>query len=254
WEQYRVDALACAAGLVAAGVRPGDRVGLLAENRVEWLIADLGILTAAAVNVPPHAPLTARQVQFQLARAEVCWLFVSTREQLDKIREIRRELPHLRGIVVFNSAAAGGDAVSWAGFLQRGRQALPRVQGELDRREVALGTDDLATIMYTSGTTGNPKGVMLTHGNLLSNASAALAVAPWTAEDVALTWLPLSHIYARTVDHYQKLVAGVMLCLAESAETLVQDLADTQPTHLSCVPRFYEKVLAAVASPTPEKT
>jgi long-chain acyl-CoA synthetase len=254
WEQYRADALACAAALVAAGVQPGDRVGLLAENRVEWLLADLGILTAAAVNVPPHAPLTARQVQFQLADAGVCWLFVSTREQLDKIREIRRELPDLRGVVVFNGIAAGDGVVSWAGFLQRGRQVLPRIQVELDRREAALGADDLATIMYTSGTTGNPKGVMLTHGNLLSNACAALAVAPWTPEDVALTWLPFSHIYARTVDHYQKLVAGVTLCLAESAETLVQDLADTQPTHLSCVPRFYEKVLAAVASPTPDKT
>src|SRR5687767_7131510 len=93
WEQYRADALACAAALAEAGVGPGDRVGLLAENRVEWLIADMAILAAAAVNVPPHAPLTARQVQFQLADAGACWLFVSTRAQLDKVRQVRDELP-----------------------------------------------------------------------------------------------------------------------------------------------------------------
>src|SRR5262245_25712308 len=82
WDQYRAYALACAAALIDAGVQPGDRVGLLAENRVEWLIADMGILAASAVNVPPHAPLTSRQIHFQLADAGVCWLFVSNREQL----------------------------------------------------------------------------------------------------------------------------------------------------------------------------
>src|SRR5437763_3574212 len=101
WEQYRADALACAAALVESGVAPGDRVGLLAENRLEWLIADMGLLTAGAVNVPPHAPLTARQVHFQLDDAGVSWLFVSTREQLDKVRQVRADLPSLRGVVVF---------------------------------------------------------------------------------------------------------------------------------------------------------
>src|SRR5713101_7376923 len=103
-EQYRADALACAAALIEVGIRPGDRVGLLAENRVEWLIADMGILAAAAVNVPPHAPLSARQIHFQLADAGVRWLFVSSREQLEKVQQVRAELPLVQGIVVFDES------------------------------------------------------------------------------------------------------------------------------------------------------
>ena len=174
WEQYRADVLACAAALVDFGIAPGDRVGLLAENRVEWLVADMGIMAAAAVNVPPHAPLAARQVHYQLDDAGASWLFVSTLAQLEKIWPVLPELPALQGVVLFDRPAVIPSSRhpvihSWSGFLQHGRRALPRLRHELARRETALGPDFLATIMYTSGTTGNPKGVMLTHGNLLSN-------------------------------------------------------------------------------------
>jgi long-chain acyl-CoA synthetase len=254
WLRYRQEVVAAAAALVDVGVNPGDRVGLLAENSVDWLIADMAILTAGAVHVGPHAPLTARQVHYQLADAEVCWLFVSGVGQLDKIRAIRRELPQLRGVVVFDSKAAGPDALAWEAFRQRGRSLLPQLAGEIARREETLGRDDLATIMYTSGTTGNPKGVMLTHGNLVSNALGCIAACPYPPDSVILSWLPYSHIYARTVDHYTSLAAGITLALAESADTLVENLAEIQPTHMASVPRFYEKLLAAVASPNPEET
>jgi long-chain acyl-CoA synthetase len=254
WEQYRADSLACAAALAEAGIAPGDRVGLVSENCLEWLIADMGLLTAGAVNVPPHAPLTAKQIHFQLAETGARWLFVSGREQADKARQIRAELPALRGAVAFDGAAAGDGVQSWAGFLQRGRQALGRQAAELARREEALGPEDLATIMYTSGTTGNPKGVMLTHGNLLSNSLASDEASPRLPDAVLLCWLPFSHIYARTVDHYLTLVAGVTLCLGESPETVVQNLEEVRPTHMSSVPRFYEKLLSAVGTADPEKT
>src|SRR5262249_25429395 len=254
WHQYRADALAGAAALVTAGVAPGDRVGLVGENSLEWLIADMAILTAAAVNVPPHAPLTARQIHFQLDDAGVSWLLVSTKAQLDKIRQIRGQLPNVRGLVVMDRDAIADDALSWEGFLQRGRRALPRLRAELERREAGLGPDSLATIMYTSGTTGNPKGVMLTHGNLLSNSKASFEAMPTESDDVKLTWLPFSHIYARTVDHYTTMTAGIFVALAECAETVVQNLAETQPSSISSVPRLYEKVLAAVGSSDPEET
>ena len=254
WQAYREQALACAAALAEQGISPGDRVGLLAENSLAWLIADMGILSAGAINVPPHAPLSAAQVHYQLADAAVRWLFVSTREQMAKIRQIRKDLPALMGVVVFNRAAAGDDALWWTTFLQQGRHALGRLFDELARREASLGPDDLATVMYTSGTTGTPKGVMLTHGNLLSNALACDEASPTSADAVQLGWLPLSHIYARTADHYISLARGTLLCLAESPETVVQNLADVQPTHMASVPRFYEKLLAAVGVSDPEET
>src|SRR5262245_39472954 len=249
WSQYRADALACAAALVDAGVKLGDRVGLFAENRVEWLLADIGVLTAGAVNVTPHAPLSARQVQYELADSGATWLFVSTAAQLDKVRQVRAQLPLVRGVVTFDRppADAPAEVSSWRAFLGRGRRRLPDLVGELARREQALDGESLATLMYTSGTTGQPKGVMLTHGNVLSNALAVIAACPNTADDLLLSWLPYSHIYARTVDHYRGIAAGVPLALAESAETLVVNLAEVQPTHMNSVPRFYEKVHGHVA-------
>jgi long-chain acyl-CoA synthetase len=248
WTDYREQALAGAAALIEAGVNPGDRVGLLSENRVEWLVADMAILTAGAVTVSPHAPLTARQVHFQFADAGVRWIFVSDeRDQRTKVEQIRSELPNLRGFCQCGSSG-------WHGFLQSGRRALPRLADELRRREERLGPDDLATVMYTSGTTGNPKGVMLTHGNILSNAEAMMEIAPHRPDDVVLTWLPFTHIYARTVDHYKGIFSGVLTCLAESADTLLQDVEDVRPTHMASVPRFYEKVLTACTSSDPKQT
>jgi long-chain acyl-CoA synthetase len=254
WQDYRARSLECAAALVDAGLQVGDRVGVLAENRLEWLFADMGLLAAGCVNVPPHAPLTARQIHYQLADAGVRWLFVSGREQMDKVRQIRAELPALRGVVAFDREALGEACTWWPAFLLRGARALPRLADELRRREEMVGHDDLATVMYTSGTTGNPKGVMLTHGNLLSNAIASDLAAPRLPDSLLLGWLPFSHIYARTVDHYLSIVAGVTLALAENHETVVQNVMETWPTHISCVPRFYEKLLAALSGPDPAVT
>jgi long-chain acyl-CoA synthetase len=255
WSAYHDAARDAAAALIDAGIQPGDRVGLVAENSVAWLIADMAILSAAAINVPPHAPLTARQVQFQLSDAGVSWVFVSNRDQLHKLLQVRADLPAVRGIVVFETGLSGEGFSSFDGFLQRGRLALPRLEAELERRRAALRHDDLATIMYTSGTTGNPKGVMLTHHNLLSNATAAIVNCPYHPSDVVLNWLPFSHIYARTIDHYgASLVGGVLVALADSAETLVADLADVQPTTMASVPRLYEKVLSACSCPDEEET
>src|SRR5581483_8154635 len=111
--------------------RPGDRVGLLSENRVEWMIADLGILAAGGVTVSTHAALSPRQVHFEMHHAGARWLFASTAAQCDKVRQVRDELPDLHGVVAFDAAAAGDGVESWYDFLSRGRQALARHRDEL---------------------------------------------------------------------------------------------------------------------------
>jgi long-chain acyl-CoA synthetase len=246
WDEYREQVTACAAALVHAGIKPGDRVSVYSENRVEWLIADMGILEAGAVHVPLHAPLTGRQAYYQLANADVAWVFVSGPTTYAKLNQVRAELPALHGVVLFDDHPTDEENVAWHAFLQMGRNVREAEAAELQRRQAAMSADSLATIMYTSGTTGNPKGVMLTHGNLLSNAESFNAAAPPPPDCVFLSWLPYSHIYARTVDIYGTMVCGSILALAESADTLVLNLAETRPHMMSAVPRFYEKILSAV--------
>ncbi len=251
WSDYREHSLSAAAALVDAGIAKGDRVGLLSGNRPEWLEADMAIMTAGAVNVPVHAGVPSFGVARLMADAGVSWLFVSTAGQLAKAREARKDLPDLKGIVVFDRAAADESAISWSAFLQHGRLAMPSVAGHLQRIEQSLTGDDLATIMYTSGTTGVPKGVMLTHGNLLSNAEAVLDLVPTDIDVIMMSWLPLSHIFARTSDHYFSLRFGNLLVLSESIDALPADIQEVQPTHINGVPRFWEKMLAA-AQMTPQ--
>lgn len=250
WDEYRDHVNACAAALVQANIQPGDRVGILAENRAEWLVADMAILSIGAVNVPLHAPLSAQQVAHQLNDAWVRFLFISNAGQYEKVQALKAEVSGLSDIVAFDEVAAPG-VRSWSGFLQRGRAARTSLQAELSHREAHLKPDDLATIIYTSGTTGNSKGVMLTHGNLCSNALAFQQISPFGPDSVFLNWLPFSHIYARTVDIYLAVAVGATLCLAEAQETLVANLMEIQPTHMNGVPRFYEKVLAAVQDKDP---
>ncbi|HEY2154963.1 MAG TPA: AMP-dependent synthetase/ligase, partial [Isosphaeraceae bacterium] len=248
WDVYRGRADAVAAALIALGIGKGDRVGILAENRAEWPVVDMGILSAGAVDVPLHAPLTPPQVLYQLEHSGARGLFVSGLVQLEKIEAIRDELTSLEFIVSFDRIDSGvfQGLLTLDGLLTRGRRDLPRDGGDIHRREASLTHDDLATIIYKSGTTGRPKGVMLTHGNLVSNAEATAGCAESSPDDVLLSWLPYSHIYARTCDLYVTMLAGATLALAESADTLLVNLAEIQPTDFTSVPRFYEKVWSAV--------
>ncbi|MFM7149398.1 MAG: AMP-binding protein, partial [Gemmataceae bacterium] len=190
WQRYAEEVRFAASGLIDLGIGPGDRVGLVGENSPGWLQADMAILTAGAVCITPHANLTTRQILFQLQDSEAVWVLVSNSAQREKIENCRDQLPRLRGVTLLEGSAGDEDASTWDALCQRGRRASPRVQEELSRRDQITSPDSLATIMYTSGTTGNPKGVMLTHGNILSNTQGILAVQPHEPDDLILSWLP----------------------------------------------------------------
>jgi long-chain acyl-CoA synthetase len=234
---------AVSSGLLELGIRPGERVAILSENRPEWAISDFACLAARCVDVPVYPTLPAKQVAYILRDSGAVAICVSSRVQLDKLLEIRAELSELRHVIGFDPGLEGPGVLGFETLAARGEQALasrPRW------REDALTAkpDDLATIIYTSGTTGEPKGVMLTHGNIASNVAACLELLPLTQRDECLSLLPLSHIFERMAGHYLMLAAGVIINYAEGFEQVAANLTEVRPTVCCAVPRLYEKVYA----------
>ena len=236
-------AMSVAAGLHALGIRPGERVALLSENRAEWSQTDWGALLAGVPDVPIYSTLTAAQVAFILRDSGARMLFVSTGEQLEKALAAKKSCPQAVRVVVFDSASDLPDGVmAWEEFLRKGEEALSHLGEETVRaRAEAVAPQDTATILYTSGTTGDPKGVILTHNNLHTNLRACLSVIPVYATDVTLSFLPLSHVLQRTADYFF-FSEGCVVAYARSLKTVAEDLLLVRPTKVVSVPRVYEKI------------
>src|SRR5579872_902492 len=234
---------AIAWALRGSGIRKGDRVAILSENRPEWTIADFAILLLAAVTVPVYSTLTAEQTAFTLRDSEATLVFVSTEPQMRKVESILSQT-HVRKIVVMDRLNLAPDAAgrcgTMASFTERGPDALDP-QTESFARSVT--PDDLATIIYTSGTTGVSKGVMLTHGNMASNIAYSLRGFEMHPGQVSISFLPLSHVTARHVD-LTLLFHGVTLAYCPFIENLPQTFLEVRPTLCVSVPRVYEKIYA----------
>lgn len=254
WNDYRRQVEEAAAGLISLGVVQGDRVAISSENRLEWLLADIAILSAGLADVPLHSSLVPRQIAYQVENSAARGMFVSGQAQADKFAAVQEGLPNVRFLVSFEPIQWSHSLphFTWEGLKARGARHLAEHPRAVADRVASLDRDALATIIYTSGTTGNPKGVMLTHGNLLSNAEGMLEVAAVEPDDILLSWLPYSHIYARTCDHYTPMMGQSVVALAENMDTLVRNLAELQPTWMTAVPRFYEKVWSMVEPLPPE--
>jgi long-chain acyl-CoA synthetase len=232
-------------GLRELGVRRGDRVAILAENRPEWAITDYACLAARAADVPIYPTLPARQAEYILRDSGAVAVVVSTAAQLEKVRGVRERLPSLEHVIGLDPDTAGPGVLSFDTLLARGRAARDR---HPDWRASALeaASDDLATLIYTSGTTGDPKGVMLSHGNIASNVTTCVDLFSFTAEDECLSFLPLSHIFERMFGHYCMFHAGVVINYAESIDAVPANMAEIRPHLMASVPRLYEKIYARV--------
>jgi long-chain acyl-CoA synthetase len=233
-------------GLRELGIQPGDKVAIISENRPEWALTDYACLCARATDVPIYPTLTAKQTEYILRDSESVAAFVSTAEQVDKVLEVKGQLPGLKHIIVFDGGAAEGHpgVLSLTALEAKGRAVVsqhPNWRAEA----LSVGPEDLATLIYTSGTTGDPKGVMLSHYNIWSNVQACLQMIPIGGGDECLSMLPLSHSYERMVD-YTLFQAGVIINYAESFDTVAANLAEVKPTVVLSVPRLYEKVYARV--------
>ncbi len=227
-------------GLRSFGYEPGTRLGILSENRPEWATSDFGAMAAGYVLVPLYTTLIPQQIEYILNDAEVKVIFVSTMRNLETILSIRDKVPSLEKIVVFYPEDLAEDdfVIPLDRLKERGEARGADEFQEMSRR---AQPEDPATFVYTSGTTGNPKGVVLSHANLLAEFEAIDPAFEGEPGDVTMSFLPLSHILQRVADTFS-LLFGMSLAYAESIDTLGPDLREVRPTHIVAVPRVYEKI------------
>ncbi len=241
-----------AAALAGLGIGRGERVALLSENRPEWAITDYAVLGLGAADVPIYPTLPANQIAYILKDCGAKAILVSTREQLDKVREVRSEVPSLQHVISFDDPGASEGILHFPAVLEDGARAI-QAGAVPDFREQALQVkpDDLATLIYTSGTTGNPKGVMLTHHNLASNVAAVdqHQILDLKPGEVALSFLPLSHVFERLVDYFYW-HRGVCIAYAESIDKVADNLMEVKPHYMVSVPRLFEKIHTRVMGAT----
>jgi long-chain acyl-CoA synthetase len=235
-----------AAGLYAIGVRHGDRVAILSESRIEWTLADAGCIFAGAIDVPIYPTLTPSQVLYILKDSGAHVLILANQKKFLELQEVLKQCNQLTAVIVFDpEGVMPTDAISLAEIEAKGEE-LQKEQPELvGRLEGQITPNDLATIIYTSGTTGEPKGVMLTHSNLVSNLIDSSGHLSFGRHDVALSVLPLSHVFERQA-MYMYLYQGMAVYYAESLDTIGANLREVSPTILVGVPRIFEKIYARI--------
>ena len=221
------------------GVQAGDRVILVSENRYEWILVDLAIQLLGAIHVPVHAPLTGHQIAYQTNDSGAVLAIVSGQDQASKLEDV--ELSNSLVLMSFDPVST-----------DRTYEDLPGAAADVadeagdaiiqERTGNPLDTISVATILYTSGTTGEPKGVMLSHHNLVCNTLASMENFDASGEDIHLNFLPLSHIFARTCDYYAWIATSNRLVLAQSRDSIIEDCHAMQPTQMNGVPYFFDKL------------
>jgi len=232
----------CALGLAALGIRPGDRIALLSENRPEWSIVDMAILSLGAINVPIYTTQAVEQVEFILSDSGAKAIFISNRRLYKHAQPALAKRP-MEHLIFFEPEVAEiiERGVSLELVEQRGREHAEQRPDAFEAYLHSVRPEDLATIIYTSGTTGEPKGVMLTHNNFMSNVQSIAKGLPIGPTDVALSVLPLSHIFERD-GFYVFLYCGVSVYYSASFEQVGENLREVAPTVMTAVPRLFEKV------------
>ncbi|MDN5857171.1 MAG: long-chain fatty acid--CoA ligase [Pseudonocardia sp.] len=234
-------------GLAALGIRPGDRVAVLADTRPEWTHAQLGIAAAGAVLVPVYPSSSPPECQWVLGDSGAVAVICEDPAQVAKVEQVRDQLPALVHVIVID----GEHELSLAAVRARGADTD---REELERRRDTVQPDDPCLIIYTSGTTGPPKGCILTHRNMTACCSITYDLGIVSAGDVAYLFLPLAHVFAQVIEMSMATIGGVIAYCSEGAKKILPDCAEVAPTVLPSVPRIFEKVYASIASQVPADT
>jgi len=228
-----------ARSLIAIGVRRGDRVCILGRTRLEWVLCDFATVSCGGVTVGIYPSNLAADCAYIVNHADAEVVIVENAEQLEKIRQVRRDLPRLRHVVIVDGPAdPAAGVLDWGAFLRLGATTP---EAERVRRGAELGPDDLASLVYTSGTTGVPKGAMITHGNLVFASWSAGQSLDFSAHFETLLFLPLAHVFARLMI-YCCVRAALTTTFAEDVSTVAGDLQAVRPHFIASVPRVYEKI------------
>jgi long-chain acyl-CoA synthetase len=243
WGELEKQVNAVSSGLIKIGVALHDRIAILAKTKVEWPIADLAILGTGCVTVPIYHSSALADIVFILNDSESKYLFVDDQDALLKCRKARLQVPLLEKIICINPGdlPLEKDEISWADIFDESLKHHKAIMQRVDH----LNADDLATLVYTSGTTGEPKGSMLTHDNLLYEARAIEKFGIVTSEDIQLLFLPLAHVFAKVLQIAWLKTAHTMV-FAQSIEKTIENMKEVRPTIMGSVPRIYEKVYAKV--------
>ncbi|MFB7589852.1 AMP-dependent synthetase/ligase [Streptomyces sp. NPDC056169] len=250
WGQAADRVYAIAAGLVDLGVQPEERVALASSTRVEWVLADLGVMCAGAATTTVYPSTNAEESAFILSDSESRVLIAEDAAQLAKAVERRADLPDLRHVVVIDAEGVETDGdwvLSLADLETRGRAYLEKHPESVKERVAAITSTQLATLIYTSGTTGRPKGVRLPHDNWSYMAKAIAATGLVTQDDVQYLWLPLAHVFGKVLTSGQ-IEVGHVTALDGRVEKIIENLPVVQPTYMAAVPRIFEKVYNGVAA------
>ncbi|MFJ8074989.1 AMP-dependent synthetase/ligase [Streptomyces sp. NPDC096176] len=254
WGQAAERVYAIAAGLIDLGVNAEERVALASSTRVEWILADLGVMCAGGATTTVYPSTNAEESAYILADSGSRVLIAEDVAQLAKAREKRGELPELKHVVVFDATGLEPDAGEPEGWVltladleARGAKYLKANPSAVEERVAAITADQLATLIYTSGTTGRPKGVRLPHDNWSYMAKAIASTGLVTTEDVQYLWLPLAHVFGKVLTSGQ-IEVGHVTAVDGRVDKIIENLPVVQPTYMAAVPRIFEKVYNGVAA------
>ncbi len=247
WSEYYDSSRALGLALTRLGVKKGDRVSLLSENRLEWLYSDMGTLGIGAVLVPIYTTLTAEEVEYIVDNSESKVLIVENHDQLDKVLSFKNKIKTLEKIVVIempDKKTSDSSIISFEKLISQGREKSEESEQFFLDRSKEIGPEDPATIVYTSGTTGLPKGAVILHKNIMAVIKSLKKISPPFAyeKDQSVPFLPLSHVFERIAGHFFGMYAGITSSYAQSIETFAVDIKEKRPTVVLAVPRVCEKV------------
>lgn len=249
YAELRDQVACCAHGLTALGLKRGDRIAILSENRPEWVITDQAALALGCADVPIYPSQTAKQIEFIVQDCGASVIVVSNQFQLTKVLKIFDEVRALKHVIMMNDLPADAPPFvrSFESVIAAGRDGHRRDPDLLRRAATEITPETLATIIYTSGTTGNPKGVMLSHANFVSNVTASAQCISITDKDLLLSFLPLCHVFERMAGYYTAMSCGATIAYAESIESVAENLLEVRPTIVCSVPRLFERIYSRIA-------